>query len=542
MKKCKKLFALILLFCIIASFAACSGEYIEPSGNGGGGGNNPGDNPGDEYTPPEMNDDPTDDFTVTLLADGQPYSPRMEMFAYWSDGYSVFKAKFDSSGVAKIDGLDGDYKVTLSAVPNDYTYDPNSNIATNDNRNIVLELHKLNILTGSGTGSYTGHPISKSGVYSATLDSPESAVYFMYSPTENGVYTIESWVDVEADNVNPYMDVYNGSFAWNQYQRTIDDGGISGSYTSNFVYEIKLTEDQVQNDYVFAVKADVKNGKYPVTVTFAIKRDGGFEYPEGSVSGSDELKIPEHDFSDFDKSEHEYAGSEYQLVGPEYKLEGTANTYVFDERRFKIWEKSDGGDDFYHLYDLEKYPETDGYGPILYAYITESSRFIDRPFNRIEYVGNTSESLNAALKVGGYNYKALIEGYTHLSTLGSVNDGGYFCVPNCACHDASDSTGWACPATRDADGNLVKCESCHEECRPCPPELVGFEGYQYYSNSDGLAPVTKEIRDFLYAYCMKESFFYDGTGTFERTQVGGRYFQAVDESGWLFACAYYEKK
>ena len=540
LEKIKKLLALVLIFVSLLSVAACSGEYIAPTGNGGGGQKE--DEPTEDYTPPEMNDDPTDDFTVTLLADGQPYSPRMEMFAYWSDGYSIHTAKFDASGLARIDGLDGDYKVTLSAVPNEFTYDPNSNIATNDNKNIILELHTLNVLTGLGTGSYSGHSISKTGVYAATLDGPESAIYFMYSPTENGVYTIESWVDVDADMVNPYMDVYIGSFAWNQYQRTIDDGGRSGSYTVNFVHNVKLTEDQVGNNYIFAVKADVKNNKYPVTVTFAIKRDGGFEYPEGTHSGSGGLKIPEHDFSDFNKADHEYDKTEYQIVGPEYQFEGLANTYVFDERCFKIWEKNDGGDDFYHLYDLEKYPETDGYGPILYAYITENSRFLERPFNRIEYSGNSSESLNSALTAGGYNYKVLIEGYTHLSTLGSVNDGGYFCVGTCPCHASGGTEGWACAATRDADGNLVKCPNCDADCRPCPPELVGFEGYQYYCNSDGLVPVTQELRDFLYAYCMKETFFYDGTGRYEKTPVGGKYFQAVDESGWLFGCAYYEKK
>ena len=274
---------------------------------------------------------------------------------------------------------------------------------------------------------------------------------------------------------------------------------------------------------------------------FAIKRDGGFEYPEGSHKIR-ELAIPEHDFSDFDKQEHEYAKSEYTIVGAEYKFEGKANTYVFDERRFKIWEKNDGGDDFYHLYDPEKYAETDGYGPILYAYITERSRFIDRPFNRIEYNGNSSESLNAALSVGDYNYKVFIEGYKHLSTLGSVNDETYFCVSECPCHSTSVKTDWACVAVRDGEGKLIKCDRCHKDCRPCPPELVGFEGYQYYCNSDGLVPVTQELRDFLYAYCDALRNFNDGTGSWEKNPISGRYFQAVDESGWLFDCAYYEKK
>ena len=537
MKIFKKILALVLVFSALLSIVACSGEYVTPSG----GGPNKNEGSSGEYTPPEMNDDPTDDFTVTLLADGQPYFPRMEMFALWSDGYSVYTSKFNSEGVARVDGLDGDYRVTLSAVPNEYTYDPNSNIATNDNRNVVLELHTLNVLTGSGTGSMSGHPISKTGVYSATLDGPDSAIYFMYTPTQNGVYSIESWVDTEADSINPYIDIYIGSFAWNQYQRTINDGGSIGSYTVNFVHTVKLTEDQVNNNYIFAVKADSKNNKYPITVTFAIKRDGDFDYPEGTVLSNGGLAIPTHDFSDFVKADHEY-GEEYRIAVPEYLFSQSSNVYVFDERLYKVWEKNDGGDGFYHLYDKEKYSETDGYGPILYAYITENTRFVERAFNRIEYKGDTSEPLNNALTAGGYNYKVLIEGYTALSTLGSIKDGTYFCVPDCTCHSASTDTGWACIGTYDSEGKLIKCADCDNNCRPCPPELVGFEGYQYYCNSDGLVPVTEELRDFLYAYCMKELFFYDGAGRFEQNAVGGKLYQAVEESGWLFACAYYEKK
>ena len=543
MLKIKKLLAILLILSSVLSLAACSGEYVGPSGGGGG----RGDEGGEEYVPPVMNDDPTDDFTVTLLADGKPYSPRTEMLARFSDGFSVFISKFDSSGIARIDGLDGDYKVTLTEVPNEYTYDPNSNFITNDDRNIVIELHTLNILTGSGAGSMNGHPISNTGVYAATLSGPDSAIFFMYSPSENGIYTIESWADTEADNVNPYMDVYIGSFAWNQYQRTIDDGGKMGSYTINFVHTVKLTEDQVGNNYIFAVKADSKNNEYPVTVTFAIKRDGGFEYPSGEGTNNGGFAIPTHDFSDFVKSEHEYDPDRYVIANPEYQYKDGSNTYVFDERRFKLWEKNDGGDDFYHVFDEEKYPETDGFGPILYAYITEGSRFLERPFSRIEYNGNTYEPLNSALTAGGLNYKAFIEGYTALSTLRDIDNDGdydysYFCVGECTCHSTDTDIGWACVATRDADGNLVKCADCNKNCRECPPELVGFEGYQYYCNSDGLVPVTKELRDFLSAYCMKEVFFYDDAGRFENQSFGGKDFQSVGDSGWLFDCAYYVEK
>ena len=221
----KKLIALLLAALTLFSATACMGEYhfgIAPGGNAG----NPEDEGGSEeggYIPPEMNDDPTDDFIVTLKADGQPYSPRMEMFAYWNNGSSIHTAKFDENGVARIDGLDGDYRVSLSAVPNEYTYDPNTNIATNNNRSIELNLYTLNHLTGGGTGMYDCYVFQKTGVYCATLNGPDDAIFFMYAPDGMGEYSVESWVDTVADNVNPSLDVYIGSSAWKQYSYTMEE-------------------------------------------------------------------------------------------------------------------------------------------------------------------------------------------------------------------------------------------------------------------------------------------------------------------------------
>ena len=210
MNKIKRLTALLLVICSLFSLAACE-EYEQGGGGGilggifGDGGGSGGGGDG------ELNDDPTDDFTVTLTADGQPYKPRMEMQAYWNDGFSIHTATFDENGVARVDGLDGDYRVTLSAVPNEYTYDPNSHIATNDKRNITVELYTLNRLTGGGTGIYDCYHFSKTGVYSAVIDGPDDAIYFQYAPDASGTYSIESWMDITADSVNPYVDVYGGS-------------------------------------------------------------------------------------------------------------------------------------------------------------------------------------------------------------------------------------------------------------------------------------------------------------------------------------------
>lgn len=536
MKNLKKILCLMLVLLTLFSLVACEGQIIHGGGKGSDTSSDTDTNTDidSSFTPPVMNDDPTDDFTVTLMADGQPYKPRMDMLVYWNDGFSLHSAPVDENGIARIDGLDGDYRVTLSAVPNEYTYDPNTNIATNDQRNIILNLYTLNRLAGGGTGLYDCYSFRKTGVYSATIDGPDDGIYFQYAPDRSGTYSIESWIDVTADNINPYVDVYYGSSQWKAYERTIDDGGAMGSYTINFVHTVQIAKENIssagQATYTFVVKAETKNNKYPVTVTFAVKRDGEFELQRPGNSGTASgMAIPKFDFSDFDKQAHEYDDS-YTLTNPEYQLNGT-RTYVFDENRFKLWEKSKGGDGFYHLYDKEKYPETDGYGPILYAYITKPCRFIDRAFSEIEY-NNKGEVINAALSINGYNYKHFIEGYTKLATFGNINGGSYYCVSECTCHEGT-TVGWAC--TSD-------CTNCLSDCRRIPKELIGHEGYQAYANSDGLVPVTEELKVFLYEYMFKEVFFYDGKGTIENSVFNGKQFQAVDKSGWLFACAYYEQK
>ena len=122
----KKLIAVLLAMLTLFSATACMGEFQFGRPPESSDAEDEGDGSGDGYVPPEMNDDPTDDFTVTLMADGQPYTPLADnMFAYWNDGSSIHTARFDKNGVARIDGLDGNYRVSVTNVPSEYTYNPN---------------------------------------------------------------------------------------------------------------------------------------------------------------------------------------------------------------------------------------------------------------------------------------------------------------------------------------------------------------------------------------------------------------------------------
>ncbi len=525
MRNLKRSLSILLILITLLSCCACQGVYNPAVPKGDDGEASGGADTG-EYIPPQMNDDDSDDFTVTLMADGKAYRPRMDIYVQWSDGFSVYRALVDNKGVARIDGLDGDYTVTLSAVPNEYAYNPNAYVATNNDRNITVELYTINRLTGKGDDMYSCYQFRKTGVYSVKIESPEDALWFQYAPETSGTYSIESWVDITEDNINPYVDVYQGTSEWKNKLYTINSGGPVGSYTHNFVHNVQIAAENIgtggQATYTFALKAETKNNQFPITITFAVKRNGNFELENPSAITS--VAIPTYDFSKFRLSDHTYSKSEYRIVNPEYESNGIL---VFNEKSFKLWKASDGGDDFYHVYDTEKYAETNGYGPILYAYITEPCRFIETPLSRLDY--GISASPSGRISAGGVDYRHFIEGYTQLSTLGNINNGSYYCHELCPCHVASGSNlGWACPPT---------CTECRDDCRRCPMALIGNEGYQSIANEDGLVPVTGELKDFLSAYAKKEQLFYDGIGSIE-TNDG---IQAVGESGWLFACAYYEK-
>ena len=159
-------------------------------------------------------------FTVTLMLNGQPITedPYFHqifkelvakndgVYAQWNDGFSFYLAKFDENGVAKAAGLDGTFHVTLSALPGDYVYNVNDYYASNDERQIEIDIYRLLVSNqGDGTGWY--YPLvmefGELGVYEITINSPEDEIRCRYTPDQSGVYQIASWESVAEDKVNP---------------------------------------------------------------------------------------------------------------------------------------------------------------------------------------------------------------------------------------------------------------------------------------------------------------------------------------------------
>ena len=366
-----KCLALVLLAVLSLSMTAC-GTYIDPSAPGSG--NSP-------NSPSTGDDAPL--FTVDLMLDGRKYSPPIEMYAQWRGDNGIYSAKFDSVGHAEIRGLDGDYHVTLSKVPDGFTYDCNGYTVSNYNRSIEIEMLQIIPTTGAGSGMYSSIKINKLGTYRTRLTSKSHAVFYEYMPLMQGRYSVQSWVDISENEINPIMEVYGGTSQFKFFLRTQDGGGMSSTYTKNFKLELELTSDMVGNVWTFQVHADCRSGIYPIDVDFTIKYEDDYK----SDNGVYENYYATGPF--YDSEQHGTVSGR-----PSYIFDSTGG--ILDASRVKL----NSDDRFYHVYDETLYASSGGYGPILFAYLNKDSRLISTASGK----GFLDDYICGWLRYGGKRY------------------------------------------------------------------------------------------------------------------------------------------
>ena len=495
---------LIALLCVLITLCSCG--TFNPAGGGFFGGDSSDTQQSDKNPEIDYNDE--DLFSVTLTINGREYEKTQEIEAIWSDDYSLHKSTVGENGIALADGLDGDYNVSLVGVPDGYAYDPNGYKADNNNRHITIDLRSVKRMKDNTRGGSLNeaHRITQTGAYEVVLQDTDDVVYFCYEPTATGKYSVESWVDINVAEINPKLQRWYGMVQTGFHSPEMyDGGGASGAYTKNFKFEIEIPEGSVGQSFTFGLMADTRKEEYPLSYIFAVKLNDEFPGEEKI----DNFALPTEDFvGKASLYNHEYS-SQYTFVGAEIYQSGAR---IFDETKYGLNET----DGWYHL--LENGEPT---GPILYAKISQACRFYDQPLTTIEYAGNK------ALTIKGVNYKFFIEGR------GSFRK-GYFCV----WHDQNDDY---CPCMENnrCDGAcVIGCEKCHEQCRNVSQELLDSQGgYADHCNSDGVYPVTQELKEFLQAFSISQSLFFDGNGHVETHPTIKVY--ADEKSQWLFACGYY---
>lgn len=385
----KSLFLIILLLVLLFPLTSC-GEIEEPPVTP--------DLPQEDKPTPKPNPDGEEEgveFCVSLVYEGMIYIPSgEEITVIWADDYSQYSKSIDNSGYAKI-LLDGDFQVYLDNVPSGYTYDPNIYFADNENSTIEIELLKIyKISKGRGTGLYNEYQVSTTGTYRTTIASKTKKVYYEYQPTKSGVYSVESLVNVKQDLINPKLDIYSGTFAYKNFDETIDGGGTynPGGFTKNFRWTIYIADEMIGNVYTFVIYAETKTGIYPVEVDFRIAYEGEhyLDHPVSKVMYAQEagFKTPEFDNHVYKNSDGG-TGSYYSGV--------TNGTGLLDGGNFKY----DPDMGYWRVWDRN----TQTYGPILCASITAPCAYYEESLNNIESHGNK----NLTVSDGTENYKQFIE-------------------------------------------------------------------------------------------------------------------------------------
>ena len=395
----QKLFNIILIVFVIFTLVSCGrvensndSPSIDIEENPSGG-----ENQG--QTPPEGNEDKTE-FVVSLIYNKRIYIPKADeiITVYWEDDYSIHSATIDSEGYAKIE-LDGFFRVYLGEAPKDYTYDPNIYNVDNDNPVIEIELLKISkVSNGQGTGLYKEYKLTNIGTYRTTVNSKTKKVYYEYAPREEGVYVVESLVNVYDDLVNPKLDVYYGTYAYKNFDETVDSGGtsIKGGYTKNFKWQIYISEQMIGNVYTFAIYADSKTEMYPVNIDFIIYKDDVkvSEVPEAIIMEAKELEYAKIN-EDYPSSKYTYVNSDGGIGN--YYGGVTNGSGLLEGKNFKYNEETK----VWHVYD----PETDTFGPKLCAKITAPCAYYEESLNMIESHGNKNLTVSNSTE----NYKQFIE-------------------------------------------------------------------------------------------------------------------------------------
>ncbi len=538
----KKFASFMLVLALLFSSFSC-GEYIPPQTEQDTAAT------GTETVTPEPPQEDIDEQStsiVTVVKDGVIYDPVAEgnnITVGVTDGVSYTETVLSTDGRAYFTGLDGDYSVSISGIPDGYTYDPNIYQLTNKERSTVIELLTIEKTRGSGAGLYGNACIQisskkASGVYRANITKAGQVVYYEFTPKMAGEYAIESMVDISADMYNPKVYIYTGTSAYKLYNDVIDGGGTSGKYTNNFKFTIQIDEEFLGNCFTFGVFVEGKDATYPTYVDFSIKYVGEYTYDHIVSSMVMPEFIPNYRYLGYSESEADalfdrwfaeyaaYLAEDRERFGDTNYVIADNGNRIFDSSMFRL----NPDDGYYHLFDVDSYPDTAGWGPILYADISQACEFIELPFTTVEYAGSNALTVSE----GTLNYKLFIEGYDSLTDLTIVESKGgmgpYFCTSDCDCFADNDGL-----CTVSSTG--VDCEnlSCIANCRHVDISFKYQKGYEDIA-IEHRCPVTEELKEFLQYYSTSNKLFCDGNGWVETHTPR---YDADEESQWLFACGYY---
>ncbi|MDE5868356.1 MAG: hypothetical protein K2H02_05365, partial [Anaeroplasmataceae bacterium] len=153
--------------------------------------------------------------------------------------------KVDNSGVAalEMEDTDGGYYIHIQegAMPEGYTYNPNIYTTDASNREITIQLLKLE--TASSGDGKVGTPYQVGeGAYNINVPSKGEYPFYVFTAPTAGTYVIESLaVDMLATTViDAVLLTYTSNEFSNSGRKVIDTGGVG----KNFKHEVTLAANE----------------------------------------------------------------------------------------------------------------------------------------------------------------------------------------------------------------------------------------------------------------------------------------------------------
>lgn len=511
-------------------------------------------------TPPE--EDIT--FSTTLTYNGDIF-PGIDddIKAVWQNKNEYYEAAFDENGIASVTGLSGEYYVSLTKCPKNYTYDPNAIIVNNENPTSDIKLYKLN-KPSSGKGKdlfnnvykinnfepkYEGQTI----VFETTISSASEVVYYEFEPKVAGTYKIESMVSIFDNTINPKaLKYYEGPQSTAYLDQEVDSGGslLDGGYTKNFSFEVNFAESHINstagsNVAKFGIKAEISDLiEYPVTISYKMVYCGGYTLTKVNRV----IKYAEEIYYKRDANGNYIYDNEGNHILNYVKVEDP-NDYVVDIK----YDEAHNSTFYNQLIDSS------------YVYDGVNNRYLKRRFELIDgnYVQSPTgkyilestmlevQKTSSYQELGNYSKLIISNGSLILSEdflYYNEDDGYYYYVEDGQeyrlCVNLTGTSLFFDTSLvhfEDEGGSLFSTIATNEYDEDTGLRII--ENYKYFldaeyapiCNSDGLCYVNKELKEFLDKVSNAGNFFFDGNGWCENTGV-----YATEESQWLFACGFYK--
>ena len=400
-------------------------------------------------------------FTVSLVYNGEPFITYEDISAIWTanDGTGMFNAPFDrKTGKASTSGLDGIYKVTLSKTPSGYAYDPNGYFVTNSDRKKEIELFKILATPVGRTGTDFYEDVitlNAEGVYRFNFTkSGSQRIYCQFSPKNSGAYYIESLADITANEINPRIDIYEGSFAFKnpvpkeRVDTVPEDADFPAPPRSVYTKNFRCRYTGGSNSYFpFVLRIDSTVG-VPATLDLRIYKDPN---SSGSIEKPQEYKLVDIDPTVTLEQMPDETGTYTMLT------KQIGNKLLFDSSLYGL------GNDGYYYVKAEDGTLTD---KRIYAKLTQPNFIID--FSHIDAI----EGEHARLRFRGKDYTFLIRGYNGLVKRGIYDE-----------------------------AILAKYENAKSYCD--------------FVNKDGAYAVTPQLAEFFREFSNASYYFHDGDGYLE---------------------------